>query len=293
MKRLFILDLYMWIYTAYYAHVDKPLTSPSGEMTVGTYVFVKTLNKLIEKYQPDMICAASDLPGKTFRKKLYSGYKSSRPETMPEGICQQINRVKEILGIMKIPVYQLEGFEADDIIGTLVQKVKENPEKFEVFICTRDKDSLQLIDESVFVFDINKGIKTGLNEVKEKWGIEPNQFIDFLTLQGDVSDHVPGVPGIGPKSAVQLLNDWGDLNVIYNNLNALPKGIAKKLREGEELCKLSKELVTIRRDVPIEVNFSDMEYQGKVNINELYNVYEELGFVSMIKPFTNIGKRLI
>lgn len=291
MKTLYIIDGYMWVYTAFYAGVGKQLESPSGEPTTGTYVFFKTLFKMLKKHKPDMLCMAMDGPARTFRKDLYEGYKSSRPSSMPEGILVQMDRIKEILKIMEIPVFYSPGFEADDVIGTVVEKAWLN-KGIKSTICTRDKDMLQLVKEDMIdVLDINKGIRTGVQEVLKKWGIHSHQFMDFLALQGDASDHVPGIRGIGPKKAVELLTDWGDAKTIYENVKSIKGSTKKKLVEGKEIFDLSKVLVTIRKDVPLNINWEDMEVR-EFDWNKLNEIFEELGFKSLISARTKDGRKL-
>lgn len=274
----------MWIYTSYFAHMGKQLTSPAGELTTATYVFVKTLFKLLKNYSVDLLAVAMDSHFKTFRKQLFDGYKSNRPENMPEGISQQIERIEQILGIMGIPVYHAPGYEADDILGTIVEKAQDRD--IMVTICTRDKDVLQLVKKSyVDVLDINKDIRTGFMEVFDKWGVFPSQFIDFLALQGDPSDNVPGIRGIGPKKAVELLKCWCSSENIYENLDSINEKTAQKLRDGKEDFILSKDLVTIRRNVPLDIDFKAMEVKD-FDWEKLNPMFEELGFVSLMQART-------
>lgn len=283
MKNLMVLDLYLWLYTSYYAGTKEELKSPSGEITTGTYVFFKTFLKMLRTYQPGMICVASDCPAKTFRKQMYEHYKNNRPEAMPEGMSQQIKRTKEILGLMGIPVYEMPGYEADDIIGTIVEKAKS--EDIKITICTRDKDVIQLLNPNVDMLDINKGKRTLFSDIKEKWGVTPNQFIDFLALQGDSSDNVPGVKGIGPKKAVELLQKYGDSVNIYEHLKEIGGKAADKLCFGTIMFTLSRSLVTICREVPIEINFEDMKVK-EFDWSKLNSIFEELGFHSLIQART-------
>jgi DNA polymerase-1 len=291
MKTLYVVDGYLYVYTSYYARMGAHLCSPSGEPTGASYVFIKTIFKLLKKYKPDMLCVAMDSIGRTFRKQMYEAYKGSRPDTMPDDMILQINRIIEILGIMNIPVYRLETWEADDIIGTIVEQALLQGE-IETTICTRDKDVLQLVEKDfVDVLDLNKGIRTDVDAVFEKWGIHPCQFIEFLALQGDASDHVPGVPGIGPKTAVNLLQDWGDGDTIYKNLRSIKGKLGETLLKGKDLYALSKDLVTIRRDVPIEIDFEAMEV-GEFEWTRLNEIFVELGFNSLIQARTKSGRRL-
>ncbi len=288
MKNLMIIDLYLWMYTSAFAGTKEELKSPSGEITTGTYVFCKTLLRMLRTYLPDMICGASDCHAKTFRKQMYEHYKNNRPEAMPEGLSQQIKRTKEILNIMGIPVYELPGYEADDIIGTIVEKAKS--EDIKITICTRDKDVIQLLNPNVDMLDINKNKRTIFSDIREKWGIEPFQFRDFLALQGDPSDNVPGVKGIGPKKAVELLQKYTTAEIMYEHLKEIGGKTVEKLLSETLMFALSRDLVTICREVPIEIDFEDMKVK-EFDWNKLNSIFEELGFLSLM-PARTKNRRL-
>ena len=291
MKTLYIIDGYLWVYTSIYAGMKNPLTSPSGEPTTGTYTFTKTLLKLLRDLKPDMLCVAMDSPVQTFRKQLYEDYKNNRKKDDLDGFDTQLKRIEQILKALEIPVYHAPGYEADDIIGTIVDKAyHEFEDNSEVIICTRDKDVLQLLDErysgfAVKVLDAHKGKITEEKDVLEKYGVRSFQFVDFLALQGDSSDNVPGVPGIGPKKAAALLQEWGGPEAIYNNLDKIGGKLAEKLDEGREMFNLSKDLVTIRRDVPMNFSFDDMVVKD-LDWNKLNPIFSELGFQSLVQART-------
>jgi DNA polymerase-1 len=296
-QNLYIIDMYLYVYRSYFARLDKPLLSPDGEPTACVYVFLKTLFKLLKNRKPDMLVVAADSIGKTFRKEAYESYKGSRPETMPDDMIQQINRLIEILGIMDIPVFRKEGFEADDIIGTIVTEARRADDGLaldldKIYICTADKDMNQLIVENkVLCYDMNRDTVTGPASVIEKYGIEPYQFIEYLALSGDVSDHVPGVRGIGPKTAAALLQDWGDMKTAYSHISSMGTNVGKKLREGRKMFDLSKFLVTIKTDVPIEIDWEkavvrDFEW---TRLNEIFC---DLGMMSLVKARASNGRRL-
>jgi len=291
MKTLYVLDGYIFIYRAYFANMAAELTSSSGEPTGCTYLFMKMLFKILQEHKPDMLVVAMDSLGPTFRKKLFDSYKSSRPETMPDNMILQINRVIEILEIMDIPVFRVSTFEADDIIGTICKQA-EPCFGIKTTICTRDKDVNQLIvDGKVDVLDPKTGFRTDAARVYEKWGVHPHQFIDFLALQGDSSDHVPGVPGIGPKGARTLLEDWGDGDTVYANLRHIKGAIGKKLRDRKDLYDMSRELVIIRTDVPIDLNTDDAIVRP-FRWTRLNEIFSELGFTSLMQGRTSKGRKL-
>jgi len=295
MKTLYILDAYSLFYTSYFAGAYADLSSNSGEPTYGTFIFIRTLLKLLEQYNPDLLCVAVDGPAKTFRKKLYKEYKSNRKGEMPEGLLPQINRMKQILECMNFPVYYAPGYEADDVIGTIVEKA--DPELV-ITIVSKDKDLLQLLtkDKNADVLDPYKNKRMFNEDVFEKYEIRPDQFIDYLALVGDTSDNIPGVKGIGPKTAVKILRQYNSIEELYEALylvfeecvyeDILNEEIGKKniekLKAGKENCLLSKKLATIRKDVPMDIDFEDMK-RREFAWDKLNPVFEELGFESLVQ----------
>jgi DNA polymerase-1 len=291
MKTLYVVDGYLYVYTSYYARLGAHLVSPSGEPTGASYMFTKTIFKLLKDHKPDMISVVMDSMGKTFRKEKYPDYKGSRPETMPDDMILQINRIIEILGLMNIPVYRVPKYEGDDLIGTIVDKANQRGD-IKTTVCTRDKDVLQLLEKDrVDTIHLHKNIRMGVDDVYKKWGVYPCQFIDFLALQGDASDHVPGVPGVGPKRAVELLSDYGDGETIFKNLHAIKGKLGRTLREGMEMYELSKDLVTIRKDAPIDIDFEAMEVKP-LEWTLLNEIFTTLGFNSLIQARTGRGRKL-
>ena len=200
-KKLYIIDGHAHIYAAYYAQM-RLLTSSAGEPTKATYIFTTALVGLIQRQKPDMLVVAMDSKTPTFRTKIYPQYKANRPP-MPPDMPVQIDRIEQILKAMNVPILRVNGFEADDIIGTLVKKA--GAEGIDTYICAKDKDMLQLLDDHTCIYDIKTGNITNPQTMLSKMGISPKQFIDCLALQGDTSDNVPGIPDVGPKTALS----WG------------------------------------------------------------------------------------
>lgn len=285
MKTLYILDGYSSMYTSYFAGYSTGLCAPSGEPTYGTYIFVKTILKILNEYKPDMFCIAVDGPAKTFRKIIYEKYKANRKKEMPKDLLPQINRMKQILELMGFPIYYAPGFEADDVIATIVEKIPLYfPEELVfVAICSKDKDLLQLTKyEWVEVVDVYKGTGMFYDDVVEKYKLRPSQFPDYLGLVGDLTDNIPGVKGIGPKTATKLLQEFGTGENIYLNLDKIKGKVHAKLLDGQESFTLSKKLATVRKDVDIEINFTDMK-RREPNWDKLNSIFEELDFESLAK----------
>lgn len=288
-KKFVIIDAMSLAYKGYYAFISRPLRTSKGEPTSATYGFVSQLLKIIEDTKPDYIAVAFDSKEKTFRHERYENYKSSREE-MPEDMIQQINRIKEIIEAFKIPIYILPGYEADDLIGTAVKKAAKAG-----FICyaiTPDKDFIQLISDNIKIIKPGKStdeiIVLDEEKVLQEYGFEPKQMIDFLALVGDSSDDIPGVAGIGPKSALPLIQKFKTVENIYKNLDNIDKqSIANKLLENKENAFLSKELATIKTDVPFDINFEEAKFQ-KPDIDKILKIFGELEF----KTFASKIKKL-
>lgn len=278
-KKFVIIDAMALAYKGYYAFISRPLMTSKGEPTSAVYGFVSQLLKIIEDTKPDYIAVAFDSKEKTFRHEKYENYKSSREE-MPEDMIQQISRIKEIIEAFKIPIYILPGYEADDLIGTAVKKASKAG-----FICyaiTPDKDFIQLVSENVKLVKPGKTtdeiIIIDEDKVREEYGFEPKQMIDYLALVGDSSDDIPGVAGIGPKTALPLIQKFKSLENIYKNLDKIEKqSIANKLLESKENAFLSKELATINTEVPFEINFEEAKFQ-KPDLEKLLKIFNELEF---------------
>jgi DNA polymerase-1 len=263
-KRLFLLDAYALIYRAHFAFTKSPRINSKGHNTSVAFGFTNTLLEVLQKQKPTHIAVAFDTAGPTFRDEIYESYKATRQE-MPEDIRYGIPKVKEIIRGFNIPIIEKEGFEADDIIGTLA--VKAESIGYEVYMMTPDKDFGQLVNESIFLYKPaymgNVVDVMGVKEVCEKWDIENvSQVRDILGLQGDSSDNIPGIPGFGPKTAATLLKKYKSVENIVAHAGEL-KGKQKELVEtyGEQAI-LSKKLATIVTDVPVEFDEDELTYNG-------------------------------
>ena len=279
MKKLFLLDAYALIYRAYYAFIKTPRLNSRGENTSAVLGFVNTLEEVLRTEQPDFIGVAFDPKGGTFRHEVYPQYKAQREET-PEGIRFAVPYIKRILEAYRIPVLEVPGFEADDVIGTLAWRFSSD--EIEVFMMTPDKDYGQLLRPHVWMYKPHSGDKNfeviGEKEICEKYGIEkPSQVIDLLGLMGDASDNIPGCPGVGEKTAVKLLGDYGDIEHLLQRKDELKGALRKKVEENEELIRFSRFLVTIKTDVPLDITLDDLQREER-NVEQLRQLFEELEF---------------
>ena len=277
-KKLYIIDGHAHIYAAYFAPMSQRLTSPSGEPTKATYIFTAAVLGLIQRHKPDMLAVALDSKAPTFRTEIYTEYKANRPP-MPDDMPAQIDRIEQILEAMNIPILRLDGFEADDIIGTLAKKAAKKG--IETYICAKDKDMYQLVDEHTYIFDIKKGEVLDDDALFEKYKIHPRDFIDVLALQGDSSDNVPGVPLIGEMNAVKLIQQYGSLDKLYKHADEVKGKRGENLRNFKEQAYLSKELVTINCNIPIKVDYKDLAL-SKFNEPVLAKIFTDLGFTRFI-----------
>ena len=284
-KTLYIIDGHAHIYAAYYAKM-KPLTSLAGEPTNATFIFTTALVGLIQRQKPDMLVVAMDSKAPTFRTEIYPEYKATR-QPMPDDMPVQIDRIEQILNAMNIPVFRVDGFEADDIIGTLVKKA--GTEGIDTYICAKDKDMLQLLDEHTCIYDIKTGNITNPQTMLSEMGISPQQFIDCLALQGDTSDNVPGIPDVGPKTALTWIQKYGSVDNLYEHVDEIKGKRGDNLRKFKDKATLSKELVTIDCDVPLQIDYSDLALK-KFNEAELARLFTELGFSRLLTQLglTNI-----
>lgn len=273
-KKLYIIDGHAHIYAAYYAPMSQRLTSPSGEPTKATYIFTTALFGLIQRQKPDMLAVAMDSITPTFRTKIYSDYKAHRPP-MPDDMPAQINRIEQILAAMKIPILRVNGFEADDVIGTLTKKASNDG--IDTYICAKDKDMYQLVDDHTYIFDIKEGEVLDDDTLFEKYKIKPEHFVDVLALQGDVSDNIPGVPLIGEMNAIKLIQQFGSLDNLYKNADKIEGKKGENLRQFKEQAYLSRKLVIINTDVPVETDYEKLKLQ-EPDKEKLVAIFTELGF---------------
>ena len=272
-KKLYIIDGHAHIYAAYYAPM-RELTSPSGEPTKASLIFTSTILGLIQRHNPDMLAVAMDSKAPTFRSEIYTEYKANRPQ-MPPDMPAQIDQIEQILDAMNVPILRLDGFEADDIIGTIAKKAAQK--SIDTYICAKDKDMYQLVDDHTYIFDIKKGEVLDDDALFEKYKIHPKDFIDVLALQGDSSDNVPGVPLIGEMNAVKMIQQYGSLNKLYKHADEIKGKRGENLRKFKEQAYLSKELVTINCNAPLKIDYDALTVK-KFNEAKLAQIFTELGF---------------
>ena len=285
--KLMILDGNSVINRAFFG--VKPLTNREGLYTHAIYGFLNILEKMEKEEQPDAVCVSFDLHGPTFRHLQYEGYKANR-HGMPEELAQQMPVMKDVLRAMNIPIYQCQGWEADDVIGTVGKICSNNG--WECVVVTGDRDSLQLIDENVHIkLVITKGGQTNATlytreKFEEEYGFEPKKLIDLKALMGDSSDNIPGVAGVGPKTASELLKKFGSLDGVYENLNdpSIKPKMREKLESGKENAYLSYDLATIRPEAPIDFEPKDAIVQP-YNRPALYELFTRLEFVRLIDRY--------
>ena len=283
MKTLLLIDAYAMIYRAYYAFIRAPRMNSRGENTSAVFGFVVTFEDLLKRLKPTHIAVAFDPAGPTFRHEAFEQYKAQRQET-PEDIRWAVPRIKQILNAMNVPVLEVAGYEADDVIGTLAHQAEK--EGFEVYMATPDKDYGQLVSDHVFMYrprHTGGFEKLGPQEVCEKYGLQSQlQVIDLLGLMGDSSDNIPGCKGVGEKTAVQLLQQFGSIENLLANTDQLKGALQRKVQEQVEDIRFSYFLATIKTDVPITFDAQALLCQEK-DWERLAPLYRELEFNSLLK----------
>ncbi len=299
-KRLIIIDSNSLIHRAF--HALPPLTTKKGELVNAVYGFLLVFLKAVREFQPDFVAACFDFPAPTFRHKKFKAYKAKRPPA-PEELYQQIPRVKEVLRGFNVPIFEKEGFEADDIVGTIVRLAPKEQviPKIETIILSGDQDTFQLVSPDVKVYALRKGVKDTIlydqQMVKEKYqGLVPEQLLDFKALRGDPSDNIPGVTGIGEKTAKDLLFQFDNLENLYKELEGSLSGAKKlkpKLRElllkYKEQAFLSKSLAQIQKDVPIDFNLKKCRW-GEYSRRKMGETLKNLEFHSLVKRLPGLKK---
>ena len=283
-KKLFIVDGYAILYRAHYALIRNPLITSYGFHTSALFGFSNHIIKLINDENPDYLVCAFDSKEKTFRHKMYSSYKANRPE-MPLELQQQIPHLWEVLEAMNIPVLRKPGFEADDIIGTITNSVSDS--QIESYIVSGDKDFMQLINDKVFLYAPGKRnyppVIYDRQGVIKKWGLPPEKIIDLLALMGDSSDNVPGVSGVGVKTAVKLLKEYDNIESVLDNASKIKnKRVYDGLTNGRDSAYLSKELVTIVKDVDVDTSIEKF-ITNSFNLEDLSKKFKELEFHGLLK----------
>ena len=285
-KRLIIIDGNSIINRAFYALPD--MSNSEGLKTNAIFGFVRMMFKIIEDYQPTHMSVAFDKKAPTFRHKQYADYKAGRKK-MPDELAQQLQPLKDLLDKFNINRLELEGYEADDLIGTVARLGEEND--FKVYIVTGDKDAIQLASHKTTILITKKGVgeveEYNYDSVLERYEMTPTQFIDLKGLMGDKSDNIPGVPGVGEKTGIKLLKQYSTIENLIEHTDELKGSIKKKIEENKDLALMSKELATIITNVPIEVKLEDLEY-GDYNKDDVVEKFKEFGFTSLITKLLDI-----
>ena len=275
MKNFLIIDGSSLVNRAFYAL--PPLTNKKGVQTNAVYGFIRMFNRLMDYYNPERVAVLFDPKGPTFRHKLYDGYKSRRKKFPPE-LSYQISILKNLLDELGVRCYDMQGFEADDLAGSLSKKYSND---YNIVLVTGDRDYLQLVDDNVNVLYTKKGISETVNYTRdlimEDYGLTPEQLIDLKALMGDKSDDIPGIPGVGEVTAKKLLEEYHTLDGVYENIDKMKQNkTTEKIIDGKDLAYLSKELGTINRDVDVEcIDYFKLRDRNTKVVNE---IYEDLEF---------------
>lgn len=287
-KRVFLIDAYALIFKYYYAFMGRPMRNREGVNTSVVFGFTKFLRDILKREKPDMLGVAFDPPGGCFRREIFEEYKANRPPT-PEDIKLSVPYVKRLLEAMRIPILEVAGYEADDVIGTLAKRGGEAGHK--VFMVSPDKDYGQLVDDNCVIYR-QKGDNIEIIDreaIEEKYGFtEPVLVRDMLALWGDASDNIPGVPGIGEKGATKLVREWGEVENILANTDKIGGKTGKNIAEWGDKLRLAKDLTTIRLDVPVEFDAEALAI-SEPNYTELRALYAELNFTSFLRDLENVA----
>jgi len=290
-KKLIIIDSHSLLYRAF--HALPPLVNSKGQPTGAIYGFLLTLFKAIKDVEANYVVACFDTPKTTFRHQAFREYKAHRA-AMPEGIVSQIPLVKEVLQSFGIPIFEKDGYEADDVVATISQTAKQDAE---VYIVSGDLDNLQLVDQRVNVYTLGRGIKDSVvyntEKVVERFGVNPEQMNDFKALTGDVSDNIPGVPGVGKTTAAELIQKYQSIENLYSELATdtavvKPK-IKEALKQNKEKAFLSLKLVKTDKNVPIDFVLESCKF-GDFNKEKVKSIFLELGFNSLVERIDSLSK---
>lgn len=282
-KKLIVIDSHSLLYRAF--HALPPLTNSKGQPTGAVYGFLLTLFKAVKDLQANYVVACFDTKKPTFRHEQFEEYKIHRPAA-PEGIIPQFSLMKEVLQAFNIPVFEKEGYEADDLVATIAKKAEKEAE---VYILSGDLDNLQLLSDTIKLYTLGKGIKDYIlydeDKVIERFGVKPSQMNDFKALTGDASDNVPGVPGIGKKTAAELIQKYGSIKNLYDELSTdtavLKPKVKESLKQNKDKAMLSLELVETKKDVDIDFKLDDCK-MSDFDREKVKNIFVELGFNSLI-----------
>jgi len=291
MNKLILIDGNAIFHRAY--HSIPPFRTQSGEVTNAIYGFMRMFIDIFMKESPDYIVVAWDMAEPTFRHKEFKEYKANRPPP-PDDLFVQLPRLKALIDVFGVTMLEHAGDEADDIIGT-VSKMAEGIDDLRTIIITGDKDAFQLVNDKTFVMTPVKGISIvevyDEYKVKEKMGIRPDQVVDFKALSGDPSDNIPGVPGIGKKGAVDLLDAYDNLDGVYAHLDEIPAGKKKKLVEGKDSAYLSQRLATIIKDCDVDTELEHFKVKA-LDYNEILRQFEALEFKSLEKKVLALKNKM-
>jgi DNA polymerase-1 len=280
---LYLIDGSSYIFRAY--HAIRRLSNSKGFPTNAIYGFTNMIFKFLKDYKPDYLAIVFDSKGKTFRDEIYPLYKANREEP-PDDLKQQIPKIYEVVDALAITKFQMEGYEADDLIGTITRDSVNKGLK--VVVITGDKDFSQLVSESVTLIDTMRNKETGLDDVREKFSVPPERVTDVFSLAGDSIDNIPGVKGIGEKTAKELISRYGSLEGLLDNLDKLSKRQRELIEHNKENALLSKKLVTIKTDVPIKFTLEDFRFQA-INKDKVLRIFDELEFRSLLREIAEIN----
>ena len=280
-ETLYLIDGSSYIYRAYFA--IRHLSSPKGFPTNALYGFTQMLLKVLKDHKPDHVAVVFDLGRQTFRTEMYPEYKANRA-AMPDDLVPQIFPIKEMVRAFNIPVLEKQGFEADDIIGTIARECEEAG--LAVVVVTGDKDLMQIVTDNVTLLDTMKDKVSGIPEVVERFGVEPERVIDILGLAGDTSDNIPGVPGVGEKTALKLIQEFGSLDALLERAGEVKGKNGERLREFADQARLSRKLATIDRNTPVEYRYEDL-VASPPDAKRLAELFREYGFTTLMKELTS------
>ena len=294
-KTLLLIDGNALLHRAF--HALPELTDPKGRLVNAVYGFSSILLKVLNELRPQFVVATFDMAAPTFRHEEFKEYKAHRIKA-PQELYDQLPLIKNVLRSFEIPIFERAGYEADDLIGTISKNSEIKKEKLKVIIATGDLDTLQLVDENTFVYTLRKSIKDTViydeKAVKDRYGIEPCQMIDFKGLKGDASDNIPGVPGVGEKTASLLIKEYGSLENLYKkkNMEKIQGKLKDKLAENQEMAFFSKKLATIKLNVPLEFDLKKCAWQN-YDRNEAEKLFIELGFNSLLRRLPGSGHNTV
>ena len=287
-KTLYIIDSYGLIYRSYYAFISRPLTNKDGENVSAVFGFFRNLKAVLDKYKPHGLVAAFDPKGPTFRHQMYDQYKATRQKT-PEDLHAQVPVIEEILVALGIPVLRQDGFEADDVIATLAKQCCQQGRPCRIL--SADKDLMQLVDCTTEILKPDKAggwEVVGAAGVEAEWGVPPEGMLDLLSLIGDTADNVPGVPGVGIKTALKLLGEYGSLDGIYHHADEIKGAIGNKIREGKDSAYFSKDLIALRYDVPLAASIDSFSTEN-LNYQAAADLLMKHGVPAVAKQYATVA----